>query len=98
MRKMNLLAGFLIVKYTYAREILMNQTMTLDEKLAIGCKAAELWQSGDEEGYMRLMKTIPMPPYLAKVFKEKVGLDILLKTGWNFTEVEAEFGSGYLSK
>ena len=76
----------------------MNQTMTLDEKLAIGCKAAELWQAGDEEGYMRLMKTIPMPPYLAKVFKEKVGLDILLKTGWNFTEVEAEFGSGYLSK
>ncbi|MCL2139130.1 MAG: hypothetical protein FWH41_06320 [Treponema sp.] len=76
----------------------MLQTMTLDEKLAIGIKAIELSNVGDEEGYIRLMKTIPMPPYLAKVFKEKVGLDILLKTGWNFSEVEAEFGPNYLSK
>ena len=37
------------------------QTMTLDEKLAIGCKAAELWDAGDEEGAMRLMKTAPIP-------------------------------------
>ena len=76
----------------------MLQTMTLDEKLAIACKAAALSDAGDREGYLRLMKTLPMPPYLAKVFKEKVGLDILLKTGWNFSEVEAEFGSSYLSK
>ena len=75
----------------------MPQTMTLDEKLAIGCKAAELRKAGDEEGYIRLMKTVPMPPYLAKVFKEKVGLDILLQTGWNFSEVEAEFGSDWLN-
>ena len=76
----------------------MPQMMTLDEKLAIACKAAALSDAGDREGYLRLMKTVPMPPYLAKVFKEKVGLDILLETGWNFSEVDAEFGSGYLSK
>jgi len=45
------------------------QTMTLDEKLAISCKAAELRKAGDKEGAMRLMKTAPMPPYLAKVMK-----------------------------
>ena len=73
------------------------QTMTLDEKLDIGCKAAELWDAGDEEGYMRLMKTIPMPPYLAKVAKEKIGADFLINGGWNLSEVEAEFGPDWLT-
>ena len=73
-------------------------TMNLDEKLTIGCKAAELRKAGDEEGSTRLMKTIPLPPYLAKVIKEKVGLDCLLSTGWNMSEVEAEFGSDWLNK
>jgi hypothetical protein len=72
------------------------ETMTLDEKLAISCKAAALRQAGDEEGASRLMKTAPMPPYLAKVIKEKVGLDCLLSLGWNLSEVEAEYGSGWL--
>ena len=36
------------------------QTMTLDEKLAIGCKAVELRKAGDEEGYFRLIKKIPI--------------------------------------
>ena len=75
-----------------------NQTMTLDEKLAIACKAAELRKAGDREGYYRLMKTTPMPPYIAKVMKEKVGLDYLLNSGWNLSEVEAQFGSDWLSK
>jgi len=73
------------------------QTMTLDEKLAIGCKAAELRKAGDEEGYIRLMKTVPMPPYLAKVAKETIGLDFLINGGWNLSEVEAEFGPSFLS-
>jgi len=69
------------------------ETMTLDEKLAIACKAAELWQAGDREGYSRVIMTAPLPPYLAKVIKEKIGLDCLLNLGWNLSEVEAEFGS-----
>jgi hypothetical protein len=72
--------------------------MTLDEKLAISCKAAELSKTGDKEGYMRLMKTVPMPPYLAKVMKEKVGTDYLINSGWNLSEAEAEFGKNWLSR
>jgi len=75
-----------------------NQTMTLDEKLAIGCKAAELRKAGDLEGADRLLKTAPLPPYIAKVIKEKVGLEYLINSGWNLSEVEAEFGSDYLSE
>ena len=75
-----------------------SQPMTLDEKLAIGCKAVELRKAGDKEGASRLMRSIPLPPYLAKVIKDKVGLDCLLNTGWNMSEVEAEFGSEWLRK
>jgi len=39
----------------------MAQTMTLDEKLAIACKAAKLREAGDREGYFRLMKTTTSP-------------------------------------
>jgi len=76
----------------------MPQTMTLDEKLAISNKACLLWKAGDKEGCDRLTKSIPLPPYLAKIIKEKVGLDVLLDGGWNLSEVEAEFGHSWLSK
>jgi hypothetical protein len=71
--------------------------MTLDEKLAISNKACALWQAGDEEGASRLIRTTPMPPYLAKIFKEKVGVEPLLKSGWNLSEAEAEFGHNWLN-
>jgi len=74
------------------------QTMTIDEKLAISNKALALWKAGDNEGYDRLMKTIPLPPYLAKIAKEKIGLDFLLDLGLNLSEAEAEFGSAWLSR
>jgi len=72
------------------------QTMTLDEKLAISNKAFRLMEAGDEEGGIRLMKTAPVPPYIAKVIKEKAGAEYL--AGWNLSEAEAEFGSGWLSR
>ena len=74
------------------------QTMTLDEKLAISNRAIALSKAGDEEGYMRLMKTTPLPPYLAKVYKEKVGVKELIESGWNLSEAEAEFGTDWLSR
>ena len=74
------------------------QTMTLDEKLDIACRSAALRQAGDEEGAMRLIKTAPMPPYLAKVMKEKMGPEYLINGGWNLSEAEAEFGQGWLGR
>ncbi len=74
------------------------QTMTLDEKLAISNKAFRLMDAGDEEGGIRLMKTAPLPPYLAKIYKEKIGVKQLIESGWNLSEAEAEFGRDWLSK
>ena len=39
-----------------------------------------------------------MPPYLAKVAKEKIGVDFLINGGWNLSEAEAAFGSDWLVK
>ena len=76
----------------------MPQAMTLDEKLAISMKACALRQAGDREGFQRVIKTAPMPPYLAKIYKETVGIEQLIKSGWNLSEAEAEFGSDWLSR
>ena len=75
----------------------MPQTMTLDEKLDISVKACKLYHAGDKEGFSRLIRTAPMPPYLAKIFKEKVGVKPLLESGWNLSEAEAEFGPDWLN-
>jgi len=74
------------------------QTMTIDEKLAISLKAGELRRAGDIEGSSRLLRSAPMPPYLAKIYKEKVGVKELIESGWNLSEAEAEFGKDWLSK
>jgi len=76
----------------------MLKTMTLDEKLVVSNKALDLLDAGDKEGYSRLTRSIPMPPYLAKIYKEKVGAERLIKGGWNLSEAEAEFGPGWLSR
>ena len=73
------------------------QLMTLDEKLAISNKALALWKAGDEEGYRNQMKKLPIPPYLAKVLKEKVGADIIKIGGWDLSEVEAAFGPNWIN-
>ena len=72
--------------------------MTLDEKLAISNKAIALKKAGDLEGYDRLMRSVPMPPYLAKIYKEKVGVKHLVNGGWNLSEAEAEFGTDWISR
>jgi hypothetical protein len=72
------------------------QLMTDEEKIDIAYQSTLLRQAGDEEGASRLLMTMPLPPYLAKVIKEKVGLDCLLNLGWNLSEVEAEYGHDWL--
>jgi len=76
----------------------MPQTMTLDEKLAISNRAFALMKAGDEEGGRRLLRTAPMPPYLAKIAKEKMGANFLINGGYNLSEAEAEFGHGWLGQ
>jgi hypothetical protein len=41
---------------------------------------------------------LKMEPWMAKVFKDKMGLEFLLNLGWNMEDVEAEFGPDWLRK
>ena len=72
------------------------QTMSLHDKLAIRMKAFELEEQGKFEEADKLEKSIPLPPYLAKWAKKRFGAEILVKTGWNLSEAEAEYGSDWL--
>jgi hypothetical protein len=74
------------------------ETMTIDEKLAISIKSIELEKAGDKEGASRLLRTAPLPPYVAKIIKDKVGPDYLINSGWNLSEAELAFGSNWLSR
>jgi hypothetical protein len=74
------------------------KTMSLKERLAIGMKAHELREAGKEEEAFALDKTIPLAPFLAKIAKEKIGPDFLLKSGLNLSEAEAEFGKDWLTR
>jgi hypothetical protein len=74
------------------------ETMTLHEKTAIGLKALELKKQGKMEEYERTMKSMPMPPYLAKWAKKRLGAGFLKDGGWNLDEANAEYGSDWLNK
>jgi hypothetical protein len=72
--------------------------MSLDERSAIFRKADELRAAGKKEEAMAMSKTCPLSPYLAKILKEKVGVDYLRKSGWNMAEAEVEFGKDWLDR
>jgi hypothetical protein len=75
-----------------------NQIMTLEEEAAITLQALELKKQGKLEESDRMMKQIPLQPYLAKIAKDYFGADCLLKTGWNLSEADAEYGSDWLTQ
>jgi hypothetical protein len=74
------------------------QLMTLKEQATIALKAFELKDQGKPEECERMLKQIPLQPYLAKFAKDYIGADFLIKYGWNLSEAEAEFGPGWLTQ
>ncbi|AEF83671.1 hypothetical protein TREPR_0361 [Treponema primitia ZAS-2] len=73
------------------------QSMTIGEKLDMRMKSLELEKQGKLVEAEKLKKQIPLAPYLAKFYKEHLGLGALLKTGWNLSEAVAKYGSDFLS-
>ena len=75
-----------------------SQVMSLEEQALISLKALNFKKQGNLDDYEKTIKQLPLPPYLAKAAKKYFGADALVKTGWNLSEAEAEFGSNWLSK
>jgi hypothetical protein len=74
------------------------RTMTTEERLDVLMKAHEHLVAGNKAESDRLVRGLPMPPYLAKAVKEFSGADFLLKGGYNLADAEAEFGPDWLTK
>jgi len=74
------------------------KTFTMEEETAICLKALELRKQGKVEESMALQKQLPLPPYLAQIIKDYFGVENLIKTGWNLSAVEAEFGPSWFNK
>jgi hypothetical protein len=73
--------------------------MTEKEKAAISMRAFALEDEGKKEEADALIKTIPLPPYLAKLVKEKWREGEWLKeSGWNLAEAEAAYGADWLTR
>jgi phenylpyruvate tautomerase PptA (4-oxalocrotonate tautomerase family) len=75
-------------------------TLTKEElkaDLAIRVQAIALENEGKHEEAIAILKAnFPLEPWAAKIWKEKVGLDFLLHSGWNLSLVEAKYGKEWL--
>jgi hypothetical protein len=60
-------------------------------------KAMELRRQGRDDEATALMLKIPLYPPVAKAIKKLQGLDVLLSTGWDLSEVEARYGKEFLT-
>ena len=74
-----------------------HRLMTEREKADIAMRSFEMEDAGQIEEAMALRRTMPMPPWLAKFTKEKLGVETLLKLDWNLAEAEAEYGPDWLA-
>jgi hypothetical protein len=75
--------------------------MTQQEKGAIATKAFELRDQGKLEECDRMLKQIPLSPYMAKFIKDHIeyfGEDFFEKYGWNLSEAEAVYGPDWLTR
>jgi hypothetical protein len=71
--------------------------MSLDDKLGIILKSIELEKQGKIEEAEHIHKQLPLPPYLAKWAKKRMGASFLINQGFNLTEAEAEYGPDWLN-
>ncbi|MDR2186028.1 MAG: hypothetical protein LBO80_10270 [Treponema sp.] len=79
-------------------EAVMAQTMTLQQKSAALMQVTALRKAGKNAEADVLVRTVPIPSYLAEGWKKMGYGDYLVRGGWNMTEVEAELGKDWLAQ
>jgi hypothetical protein len=77
---------------------MIQQTLSAKQEAAILSEYFDLYETGKEAEAHAVITKIPMPSYLAKIFKEKVGAEFLTEAGYNLSQAEAEFGSDWLTR
>jgi lipopolysaccharide biosynthesis regulator YciM len=87
------------MRYTQHKENFMPQAqpMTEDDISAIIEKAHSYMTVGNMDECERLMRQLPLAPYLAEFAKKRLGPDFLIEGGFNLSEADAEFGENWLN-
>jgi hypothetical protein len=76
----------------------MKVQMTEDEKINILMEVARLKNEGKQKEAGELMKTYPLEPEFAQIFKDVYGPEFLIENDYNLTEAEAKYGKDWLNK
>ena len=79
------------------KQAVVHKLMTEQEKADIVMRSIELQEAGKKEEALELRRTIPLPPYMAKLIKEQQGTEFLIKYGYNLAEAEVAYGTGWLT-
>ncbi len=80
--------------YDYSQ--VSNWSMSKEEADAILNEASRLWETGDEEGYYRELKKLPLAPNMALRMRDEEGKEALLAEGWNLADAEIVYGKDWL--
>jgi hypothetical protein len=72
--------------------------MSFHDKLVNINKAYALEKAGKFEEAHALQLSIPLPPWLAKVFVEVTSAEHVRNSGYDLSEAEAEFGPDWLDR
>jgi hypothetical protein len=70
--------------------------MTDDEKVLTMYNAVMLYEEGKDEEASRLIRSVPLEPEMAKIFKKIYGPDFVANGGFNLFEVEKAYGKEWL--
>ena len=79
-------------------EAIMKAVMTEDEKINILLEVARLKNEGKQVEAGELIKTVPLKPEMAQIFKDVYGSDFLVEAGYDLSEAEAKYGRDWLYK
>jgi hypothetical protein len=74
------------------------KTFSEKEEVEVWREYIKLHDAGKKAEAHTLLTTLPLPPFLAKILKEKVGVDYLIQGGYNLSEAEKAFGQGWLNR
>jgi hypothetical protein len=72
--------------------------MTFKEKTLTIYEANMLREEGREEEASKLLRSAPLEPELAKVFRDVYGTDFLINGGFNLLEANEVYGKDWLYK
>jgi hypothetical protein len=72
--------------------------MTHEERSDIYYEVALLDEQGKEDEAMALFMTAPLPAHIARIAKKVYGADFLIKSGYDLSDAEAEYGKDWLNR